>query len=387
MIIYGNPVEVEEYFADLSTNQSYLKQLIKGVDNLGEKEEDLYYKEKGHFVIGGAVDVYITQGVENFNAQYHISTGKKPSDAIMSMVQMIFDNNISDETSTQSPLEDFGQDILEALDFHKYQSRWKEETRINKVIEEGANYFSELQEAYGKKVLSHSEYQLISSILMSISTGKYTAQYFKDSKNVDIYYQVPIYFEYMGVPCKALLDIVRIDKENKTIEPIDLKTMSGFTVQFPNAVKSFGYNFQAAFYLEAVKSLVNKTAKCDKIKILLTGYKILPFKFIVETTHTVTNKLTEETRYFTGKPLVYQLSDEQIKTGKEGRPEIRVIGSNRRLKNEVDFEENDTVRLWDIPYKAILGFEDGLRLHHWHSENGFEEDKSTTEAGGIILVE
>jgi hypothetical protein len=91
MIRYGNPQEVEEYFADGSVNQSYLKNLIKGVDHLGKDEKTMYYEEKGHFIIGSAVDVWLTQGVANYNAQYFTAGEKKPSPTMMSITQMIFD--------------------------------------------------------------------------------------------------------------------------------------------------------------------------------------------------------------------------------------------------------------------------------------------------------
>ena len=384
MIVYGNKEEIEDYFADPSINQSYLKQLIKGVEHLEEKEEVLYFKEKGHFVIGGAVDVFVTQGNTNFDEQYHVATDKKPSDTIMSIVRMIFDGEITDGEATTLELNDFGQEILESVAYHKYQPRWKEETILKNIIETGSEYFEELKEAHGKNILSPLEKDITDHILMSWRSSKYTAPYFQDSLEVDIYYQVPIYFDYEGVPCKVLLDIVRVNTLLKTIEPVDLKTLGGFTSTFPYSVKSFGYNFQASFYTEGLKAFIQGRGKCDKLSVItdIEKYTVQSFKFIVETTHTVTNKLTSETRFYTGRPLVYRLSEEQMELGKYGNPEM-YVPTHSKASNKAELARP----VKPIKYKEILGFTQALDLYKWHLENGFEEDKNIVESGGTITIE
>ena len=376
MIRYGNPQEVLDYFADSSASQSYLKQLIKGVEYLDKKEEVLYYEEKGHFVIGSAVDVRITQGVANYNEQYYVSEGQKPSDTIISMVHMVFDNNVVDEVPTGGVLEDFTEDILEALNFHKYQMRWKEPTRIQKIIDEGAEYFEELKEAHGKIVLSGIEATLVSRIVMSLKSNKYTNEYFKDNPDIDIFYQMPIFFVCKDIPCKALLDMVVVNHANKRVYPIDIKTMGDFTKNFPWAVKGRGYNFQGAFYTEALLEIKLNRAKTLVEFPDIFEYEIMPFKFIVETTKFWKNPLTEEVTYYQGKPLVYRLSQRQMNLGRIGRP---------MLMNSVIAPTGQNMPI--IPIQPIVGFEEALDLHHWHTENGFEEDKKMKVNNGVILIE
>ena len=375
MIRYGNPEEVIEYFADGSANQSYLKQLIKGVEHLEEKEEVLYFKEKGHFLFGSAVDVWITQGKANYDKQYYESGGKKPSDSIMSMVRMVFDSllNANQEVPGEHLIDVNSGYIVAALDYHKYQSRWKPETRINKVVEEGALYFEELKESHGKTILSAEESNVVWKIVMSLQTHKYTERFFKDDKNMDIFYQVPIYFMTSDVPCKALLDMVIVNHTEKKVFPIDIKTLGGFTSEFPWSVKSRGYNFQAAFYTEALLELKERMARTIKGFPDISEYQIMPFKFIVETTKTWKNVLTDVVTYYQGKPLVYELSRAQMRLGRDGRPAYTTTG--RTL-----FE---TIR---IEHKEIVGFKKALNLHKWHMDNGFEEDKEVIENQGVILV-
>lgn len=374
MIRLGNQQEVEEYFADSSINQSYLKSLLRGVDFIGEDEKKMYYEEKGHFIIGSAVDVYITQGVDSFQEQYYKFEGEKPSDAMISMTHYVFDRCIVDDQIPAAPLSDFIPLIEEALELHKYQARWKQETRINKVLEACENYFSELKLAHGKQILSKAEVELISSIIMSLRSHKHTAEYFKSNGAKDIYYQVPIYFMLNEIPCKALLDMLIVHRDIKMLEPIDLKTMGGSTITFPYAVKARRYDFQGAFYNEAVHALKNYRANCDIDFGNISDFGIMNFKFIVETTETKKNTATDEVSYMTGRPLVYGLSTGILRQALVGRPEIQV--------QAVDIEGE----VYPIDYKKIDGVLDALDLYRWHSENGFETDRKVVESNGIIEI-
>ena len=376
MIKYGEPQQVEDYFASKSMNQSYLKELLKGVDNIREDEKVLYYEEKGHFVIGSAVDIWLTQGKENFNNQHYVFGGTKPSDTIMSIVQMVFDRSIFDEQVPDGELMDYRESVIETIDFHNYQANWKLETRVNKIYESGTEYFEQLKLAYGKQILSKVEMDLVYSIVMSFETGKYTAKYFQDQKNVDKYHQVGIYFNYEGLECKALLDKIIIDREKKTIQPFDIKTMAGHTISFPYAVKARRYDFQAAFYMEALSTLLGEGAVCNTDLGDIEDFRILPFVFLVETTETKTNKLTDETMFFTGKALAFELSYDQIMIGKYGRPELTVVaGATQPISKS-----------YPLVYNEIKGFTQAIELYNWHREKGFYYDKEVIENNGLILI-
>jgi len=381
MIRYGNPQEVEEYFADGSVNQSYLKLLLKGVEHLGKEEKVLYYEEKGHFKIGSAVDVWITQGTTNFNEQYYVSEGQKPSDAMISMVRMLFDSIATEEGAPNHALEDVREEeILEALNFHKYQMRWKEPTRIQKVIDEGADYWEELKESHGKVILDGIESRIVSNIVMSLNSHKYTGHYFKEEKGVDIYYQVPIYFVIDDVPCKALLDMLIVNHNTRRLLPIDIKTLGDFTSNFPKSVRQRGYNFQGSFYTEALLELILGRAQTT-IKGLdaISGYGLDNFRFLVESTTFKKNPLTDEVHYNQGHPMVYELSDWQNRLGRKGRPELEVVGHSH--------VEKMSESRYPIKYNEIYGFKYALELHKWHLENGFEEDREVFNNEGVILLE
>ena len=380
MIRYGNSQEVEEYFADKSANQSYLKTLVKGVDFITKDEKKMYYEEKGHFIIGSGVDVLITQGEPAFNEQYYVfNETVKPSDTIMSMIQMIFDNSKIDGVPAKGLhlIED--ADVLVACDAHTYQARWKEETRIAKVREQGEYYFSQLKEAVGKQILSEREFEIINNIVISLKSNIWTSTYFQNHKDIDIYFQVPIYFSHMDIPCKALLDMVVIDKQLKTITPIDLKTMGGYTSEFEYAFKKRGYDFQAAFYTIALKALVNGFASTTldiDLNVDVT-YSTKAFRFIVETTKIDVDKTTQIiSRFYQGKPLVFEVSPKTLDDAYFGVPELTVIGDTRPSVS----------KSYPIRFKEKVGVLGALELYKWHKENGVEVDKKIMECEGVIEI-
>ena len=378
MIRFGNPQEVEDYFADSSVSQSYLKLLLKGVDFLTEDEKKRYYEEKGHFVIGSAVDVWLTQGRENFDLQYFSFEGKKPSDAIMSIVKETFDKACFDDSPPEGDLYQYPEYVLESADSHAYSTNWKTETRINKITEAGLVYFEQLKLAFGKQILSSVESTLVQNIVMSLQSGKYTNEYFKDAPHIDIYHQVAIYFEINDIPCKALLDKVIVNRETQKIIPIDIKTIGTKTSDFPYAVTKRGYNFQGAFYTQALLKLMFKDASCPIEMNVNSDYMIEPFIFLTETTEYKENSVTGEVKFFTGKPLAFQLSPTQLNLGKYGRPEMIVNGKPENYADGAYIP---------IKYQSIKGFEDAINLYKWHLENGFDYDKKVIEDNGLILVE
>lgn len=67
-------------------------------------------------------------------------------------------------------------------------------------------------------------------------SNPFTREYFiNDYSHIELIHQFPIYFKLEDMDCKALLDGVKIDHENKTVTPFDLKTTSKNSWDFPIA--------------------------------------------------------------------------------------------------------------------------------------------------------
>ena len=353
---------VEDYYTNPAISQSQLKLLLGPDPSIFNtiQEPDLYFEEKKHFIIGNGVDIQLTQSLEAFNEKFHVSNiQNKPSDTIKSIVNQVYDL-VKEEVGSLTDkglLRDHTSKIIDSCNDHNYQPNWKTETRVAKVGESW-EYWGDLKQAEGKVVLSQEENDLISQIVMSIRTNPTTSKYSETSKDVEILNQLAIYFTYNNVDCKALLDRVIIDHKNKTVQPIDFKTMGDQTIYFPKSLRQRKYNIQAAFYTEALKYFIERDDKT------LQDYKILPFKFIVESTVNP------------GNPLVFTCDEELLKIGKFGRESFRLKGVS-------------SIKLIDMYYgktDEVKGFNQLIEDYKWYLENGFEKKREIVEAQGEFQI-
>ena len=347
---------VDIYYEHPAISQSQLKLLLGPDPSIFNtiQEPDLYFEEKKHFLIGDGVDIQLTRPIEEFNQKFHISNLKnKPSDTIKSIVNQVYDHVKEVHGREILTIDRYPNAILDACNDHTYQPNWKTETRIAKIVE-AWEYWEDIKAAEGKVVLSQEENDLISQIVMSIRTNPTTSKYFETSKDIEILDQLAIYFTYNNVECKALLDRVIIDHKNKTIQPIDFKTMGDQTIYFPKSLRQRRYDIQAAFYTEALKS-----------KKVYETYKILPFKFIVESTVNP------------GNPLVFNCSSELLDIGKYGRLPYRFC----------DKPYISTEYITYMKFDEIKGFHQLIEDYKWYMENEFEKSRKIVEAQGEFQLD
>ncbi len=311
MIITTNAEEVRNYYANPAISQSTLKELSKGFESFMEyKSKKKNESTPTYFLIGSAIDCILTGEEGDFENQYHISTiTSLPSDTEQQIVKSVFQEVNLLFPENMGALEDYPETILKIANELSWQPKWKDETRINKIITNCSEYFEDLVKAGDKSVLSIDQATLVDTVVKSLRESPVTGKYFnrekyKDHKTIDIYYQVPLYFKYNGLDMKALLDmvIVRKDREGKIdmIQPVDLKTMSGYTTEFFYNFKRLRYDIQSAFYILAIK-------ESKKFGVILDEEDIIkPFIFVVESTTSP------------GIPLEYVVDEETLTIGKEG---------------------------------------------------------------------
>ena len=269
--------KIEEYFQSERLSQSELKALAGGLfkylDYQSKKEDDFYYSEGEALLIGSAVDTKLTGEDGQFEKEYYISDQLKPGEAVMSVIHEVFDlmldwfnnekldinkpsnYNLLDFTKEYGDsLENYNEYVINACNNQSYCKSMSEEVRISRIInnskKEGKVGDKELINSYGKTILSPSQNEIVNNVVRSLRI--HFPNYFERDLNkigdnaVDIYYQLPIYFTYRGVACKALLDIVvkvkSSDGSTQLIIPVDLKTMSESTLNFISSLKRFRYD-------------------------------------------------------------------------------------------------------------------------------------------------
>lgn len=336
---------LEDYYNSPRLSQSKLKLLLSGVKAFTEvKEPELFFEEKQHFILGSAVDCLVTRGTQQFEQEFYISRlENKPSDTVKSIINEVFykANITPEQIGLFAPnFIDYKDLILESCDSHNYQLNWKNETRVNKILE-NYEYWNELVESNGKIILTTEDESLINKIVLNFLQNDNTKYYFTNfAEEKEIINQLHIDFEIEGVECKALLDGVVVNTEDKTLEPFDVKTTGDKVFYFPKSMRRFGYYIQAAFYTEALKQWKERHK-------IYKDYTIKNFVFVVSST------LDPET------PMVFKCTDNLLNIGKYGR-------------NRIDYKINHSDSAIIKPY--VAGYMDLIEAYKYYESVGFNQD-------------
>jgi len=307
-----------DYKTISALNQSTLKQILispKTYVDAKERQEARVESSEQHFVFGSLVDMMLTESKEDFDKKYAVipdDTGV--SETIAKIVKAIYDSAVDEDKLydadikyTPTNLEDYPEQILKHCNYELYQSRWKDETRINKIIEQGSKYFDILKKCGTKTIITESEYAKAVNCVMALRSDKHTSKYCQkksDDLNIEIIDKHVIVFEHDGLEFKGELDRVIVNHQEKTITPIDFKTTSKSVLNFENSFWHFRYDFQAAVY---TLGLTKDKSYDDRLKRYYhEGYSFKPMLYIVVET------------FLKNPPMVFEISKEAINTGLYG---------------------------------------------------------------------
>ncbi|HMT03534.1 MAG TPA: hypothetical protein PKD00_09575 [Burkholderiales bacterium] len=259
---------------------------------------------KSYFSLGTAVDTALTDGLEALEDRV-ILLDSMPSGKIYGIAEWLVDNG----------LQDIDENILAAREAVNYNSTLLPPTVIRHYREQAEWYYSILSTAEGKILLTEDDAHKVKRIYTSLTTNKYTAHIFEKKEHEIFVDHAIIYYTYKGVECKAEIDRLKFDLSNMTVTPYDFKTMGESTRMFATSVKKYRYDIQAASYTLAVDCLItshklnNETAHSPNIDFDISGFRIMPFTFVVETTDNERIGIA---------PMVYRCSSELLRAGMWG---------------------------------------------------------------------
>jgi hypothetical protein len=260
-----------------AVNQSRLKLILKNPRAYQENKKI----ESDAFTFGSLVDFLLIEPTKNVEDYYFISKDLKVSDNVKTIVDRIF-NYYEELKDFPEIIEQEGfpirnsKLILQYAQELEYGQSWKPDTLVAKIEKEGSGYYHSLVQAKGKIKISEEDYSKAVNCKMAVMSDELLARYFKnDDDNKSVFKYVLSFDHERGFNCKGELDIVHIDKVNKVITPIDVKTTSDTVLGFNYNFWKYRYDFQAAFYRYGLK-------KDPHIAQLIEqGYKLEAFKFIV----------------------------------------------------------------------------------------------------------
>lgn len=265
----------QEYFNASGLNASTLKQLhnpkwIKWRKENPETEDD----DKTHFRIGSALDCLLTRP-EDYKKEFMVTYKSRPGG-----LMGVFIDYLPLDLTEDSPEDEY----LQAYEKSGYKmalptvisNLWKEP----KYME----YYMSRKQAVGKTIISLEEHEEIMNCYEALINNPYTRAWFmEDSPDVELKMQVKLFFKYKDVDCKGMMDVIRINHKNKTIELGDLKTTGKSVLSFRSAYKTYKYYLQAAFYYIGFSECLSddlfllQNPWTERIKT----YEIIPMQFIV----------------------------------------------------------------------------------------------------------
>jgi len=345
-----------DYKTISALNQSTLKQILVSPKAYVEaKERQLARVEstEQHFMFGSLVDMMLTESKEDFDKKYAVipdDTGV--SETIAKIVKEVYDEKNNSDDLGWGALENYPEEILKHCNYELYQSRWKDETRINKIVEQGSQYFEVLKNSGNRTIITESEYAKAVNCVMALRSDKHTSKYCQkksNDPNILIIDKHVIVFEHDGLEFKGELDRIIVNHKEKTITPIDFKTTSKSVLNFENSFWHFRYDFQAAVY-----TLGLTKDKSDRLKSYYEdGYSFKPMLYIVVET------------FLKNPPMVFEISKTAVNTGLYGNvdkvPKIKenLEGFYQAIKRFKYATENNA---WDYPMEYDTKGKTTIRL-------------------------
>lgn len=279
--------------------------------------------ESDAFRIGSAFDAMMFQDTEEWYARYYVAEHEPPTGMMANMVQAYVKEACTDifESFTDE------EKLEKAFAASGYKDSYKK-TAL-KQFESFRGYADKLIENDGMTAITLQEYGML--LTMQNNCINSTAEKFfkKKSDGHELLFQLPIFWQQSGTTCKALLDIVLIDHEEKKIYPVDLKTTSSSVYYFSSSFIKYKYYLQASMYTAAVEDMFST--------LIEHGYTVENFKFIVVGT-TGRNEV-----------LTYTVSDEDLQAGVHGYTDI--YGNYKRgwLTLLEDLNWHYETQMWDYP--------------------------------------
>ena len=256
--------------------------LLKRIDDSGPKALIFDKKLDSEAIdFGSLVDCRLLSPQE-FDNKFFIDATEKPTGQLLELADYVIANDGKYEQSNGDVMNISelirlrDTYILEyiSLQLNLFGSIKDSDKRVAKFDTDLFwNYLAAKRDSIGKTVFTPDILEESNDAVMVLKTHPNTAHLFSKSKNVEDFDQLALVSNINGVDVKILIDKVRIDHENKTITPYDLKTMDFRSQFFKSNFIKFKYYLQGSLYKEVLSNWIKEE--------LQLGYALEDFKFIV----------------------------------------------------------------------------------------------------------
>lgn len=307
-----------------------------------EKLDKLFDKvESPSLLLGSLVDCITTDGNEEYDNRYFVVDMPEINDKIIDIIKTLF-NNFKDIYDNLLNIPD--KLIIFLTEQFSYQLNWKDTTRAKVIKEKGADYYNYLYLAGDKVIISSELNNLAHEMANLLIESEQTKSFFTTNtpfSNIRNYYQLKFKSTIDDVPYRCMFDIIQVDYEKKTIQPVDVKTSYKPTYNFYKSFLEWCYWMQCELYARILKENIKKDE-------YFKDFTILPYKDIVISKSNMI-------------PLVwdweYTFTDKTIYLGKNNQIELKhplIVGkelydylnNKNKVPNEINIETSNSLSKW-----------------------------------------
>lgn len=265
-------VSEETYRQDSALSYSTLAKYERGGFN---SIPTLFDKvESPSLLFGSLVDTLITGTPEEFDSRFFVCDFPDIPDSIITIVKCLY-NEYGSIHNDLSLIND--KLIIHATDIYKYQPNWKPETRAKVIKEKGEEYYNLLFLAGDKTIVSTNDYNDAVNAYNALKDSESTKFYFMPDNpfdGIERCYQLKFKATLNNVDYRCMFDLLLVNHNDKTIQPIDLKTSFKKEYDFYKSFIEWSYNIQCRLYVRILKEVI----KNDEY---FKDFTVLPYKDIV----------------------------------------------------------------------------------------------------------
>lgn len=273
-------VTEETYRADpalsYSTLSKYERSGFNDLDNLFDRIET------PSLTFGSAVDSIVTGGRKEFDERFIVADFPNISDNLVQIARTLFRMYGNKYDSIDKIPDNILASVGEQCGFYandKYKNY-----RV-KLIKEGCpEYYRLLFLAEKKTIINSQTYQDVLNTVEALKTSEATKWYFQEDnpfENIERLYQLKFKAKLNNIWYRCMADLIVVDHDAKTVQPIDLKTSSKKEWDFYKSFIDWRYDIQARLYWRIIRAVMDE----DEV---FKDYKLLPYKFIVANRMTLT---------------------------------------------------------------------------------------------------
>jgi hypothetical protein len=281
----------QEYVKNPAISQSDLKLFEENIVRfhkekiLGEIPEE---KKGDHFDLGNLVDTILI--APEMKSMYYVVTDYKAAGKLRDVMDRLFNTckakygedwlveTASREKKIVTLLEVDEQMMREAITAEEWQNNWKMDTKVAKIKDLGAEYWTQLLEAEGKVMVSLENWTKAHSVADDILEDEFIGRELQalktkpEDENVVpspfiVHKHAVLFGVFRSTKMKGEVDFFIQDVGTNTIWPWDVKSAKSLA-QFKSNYRKFRYGRQGSYY----SNLIVQN---------FPGYTVKPFQFLV----------------------------------------------------------------------------------------------------------